>query len=313
MALVAQRGNRTPSRRSPWRQVARREVGLTWRYGFNLGPTLAYRLSPRRHTGEGRRVLGDLSRDGVAVTDADRLLGNDPCYDALLTAADDVTRVRAAEIGSARSGQAATRRKPYVFPVLGSPPPLDLASPFARFPLLEPVKGIVDAYFRLRTQVRYYNVWHTFPTPHAPSESQLWHRDQADDRLIVKLFLYLSDVDGGAGPFTYVPGSHAKGRLALSPPTLPVLGVPRTSDDQMADVIGRDRWRELTGQRGTIVLADTSGYHRGGLARDRDRLVYTCTFTSPASWKPWAFAPFSGGDEATDPAVAVAYGLRRTV
>jgi hypothetical protein len=31
------------------------------------------------------------------------------------------------------------------------------------------------------------------------------------------------------------------------------------------------------------VLADTRGYHKRGLARERDRLLYTCMYTSQAS------------------------------
>ena len=40
---------------------------------------------------------------------------------------------------------------------------------------------------------------------------------------------------------------------------------------------------EMGGKNPTIVFADTRGYHKGGLARERDRLMYTCMFTSQAS------------------------------
>jgi ectoine hydroxylase-related dioxygenase (phytanoyl-CoA dioxygenase family) len=40
-----------------------------------------------------------------------------------------------------------------------------------------------------------------------------WHRDYNDQHL-VKVFVYLVDVDEGTGPFEYVPGSARGGRYA---------------------------------------------------------------------------------------------------
>jgi hypothetical protein len=38
-----------------------------------------------------------------------------------------------------------------------------------------------------------------------------------------------------------------------------------------------------TGKKGTIIFADTRGFHKGGEARTRDRLMYNAMYTSPAS------------------------------
>ena len=57
----------------------------------------------------------------------------------------------------------------------------------------------------------------------------------------------------------------------------------RSRDEQMAEVVPADRWIKCLGPKGTIVFADTHGYHKGGLARENDRIMYTCMFTSPAS------------------------------
>jgi hypothetical protein len=50
----------------------------------------------------------------------------------------------------------------------------------------------------------------------------------------------------------------------------------------MADVVPCDRWIRGVGKVGTIIFADTHGFHKGGLARERDRLLYTCMFVSQA-------------------------------
>jgi hypothetical protein len=51
----------------------------------------------------------------------------------------------------------------------------------------------------------------------------------------------------------------------------------------MAAVVPESQWIPCVGPKGTIVFADTRGYHKGGLARERDRIMYTCMFTSQAS------------------------------
>jgi hypothetical protein len=38
-----------------------------------------------------------------------------------------------------------------------------------------------------------------------------------------------------------------------------------------------------------VVLADTRGYHKAGLARYRERILYTCMFTSQVSPYPEHF------------------------
>jgi len=51
----------------------------------------------------------------------------------------------------------------------------------------------------------------------------------------------------------------------------------------MAAAVPPAYWRRATGPAGTIIFADTRGYHKGGEAHEHDRIMYTCMFTSPAS------------------------------
>ena len=114
-------------------------------------------------------------------------------------------------------------------------------------------------------------------------ESQLWHFDR-EDKLIVKAFVYLDDVEAGTGPFTYAPGTHPKGiHASLKPEFMMEGNVRRTSDAHMEAACPRAEWRVCTGKKGTIIFADTRGYHKGGEARTGDRLMFTCMYTSPAS------------------------------
>jgi hypothetical protein len=173
-------------------------------------------------------------------------------------------------------------KKSFIFHLLGENPLLDPDSVFARLALQQSVLRIANSYFGMLTRLRYYNVWHTFTTQTEARESQLWHRDR-EDYLILKVFVYLSDVDEGAGPFVYAAGTHLKGSVRREPAFSLEGNVKRSDDSQMAAVVPADRWVRCTGPRGTIVFADTRGYHKGGLARETDRVMYTCMFTSQAS------------------------------
>ena len=62
----------------------------------------------------------------------------------------------------------------------------------------------------------------------------------------------------------------------------------------MAEVVPAERWVKGTGPRGTLIFADTRGYHKGGLARERDRLLYTCQFLSKAAGGGLPDRPASG-------------------
>lgn len=270
------------------RRLARqsRKHELAWRYGFNLGPTVSYRLHGHAPGGEAGRVLGDLRRDGIAVTTVDALLGDPAPFAALRAAVDDVARRRADDIAAARAraaGDDTIGEKTFMLEYLGRNPVLDPASAFARFALQPPVLDVANAYLGMLSRLRYYNVWHTFASDAKPRESQLWHRDR-EDMLIVKMFVYLNDVDEGAGPFTYARGTHRFGPIRGEPAyELEGGKVKRTTDEQMDALAPRARWRLSTGAAGTVIFADTNGYHKGGHARARDRLLYTCMFTSQAS------------------------------
>jgi hypothetical protein len=237
-------------------------------------------------SGEAARVLADLNRDGVAITSVSRLFGQNAYYDDLSSAVDKLEKadlavqIAALRAGSSHSGKAG--QKSFIFPLLGEYPLLDAETVYARFALQGPILQIANAYLGMYTRLRYYNVWHTFATKSDARQSQLWHRDR-EDLYIFKVFVYLSDVDEGAGPFTYARGSHHKGSHRRQPEYFLEGNVKRSSDEQMQEAVPKQQWLSCVGPKGTIVFADTHGYHKGGLARERDRLMYTCMFTSPAS------------------------------
>jgi hypothetical protein len=230
-------------------------------------------------------VFAALNRDGVAMTSADALFGAYSPYDELCNAVELSKSSQTAQIAKAREDAddaSAVGKKTFMVEYLGRYPTLDPLSVYARLALNKNVLGVANAYLGMHSRLRYYNIWHTLPTQIAPRESQLWHRDR-EDHLIVKVFVYLSDVDESGGPFTYAPGTHPKGHLRREAAYFLEGTVKRSTDAQMCEVMSAEKWFKGIGPKGTIIFADTRGYHKGGLARKHARLMYTAMFTSFAS------------------------------
>ena len=263
-----------------------KKTDLVWRYGYNFSPSMDYKFYGKNSLSDTEKnVIDTLNSDGIAVTTVDELFGDGSEFQALDSATRILLEDRKAEIDSLKASvnDPDIGSKTFNLEMLGSELTFDPESIFAGFALNSKLLNIANAYFQMYTKLRYYNVWKTFASQGCARESQLWHFDR-EDNYILKLFLYLDDVDEGAGPFTYAPGTHRKGRFcSIEPEFFMEGGVRRTTDKQMAAVFPKEKWRKGTGKKGTIIFADTRGFHKGGEARTKDRLMYTCMYTSRAS------------------------------
>lgn len=95
-----------------------------------------------------------------------------------------------------------------------------------------------------------------------------------------KSFVYLTDVpDESYGPFAYVKGSHNSSKIKqkVSKLTNKVRGNPDTDAifyDE-SDVI------KCTASRGTLIVANQAGYHRGiSQKQGRERMLLTTSYTT---------------------------------
>jgi hypothetical protein len=61
--------------------------------------------------------------------------------------------------------------------------------------------------------------------------------------------------------------------------------VPRVEEEAMDTCVPREQWRTITGPAGTVVFADTAGYHRGGFVERGTRLALMCHYGSQAAWQ----------------------------
>lgn len=264
-----------------------RQAELVWRYGFNIRPVFDYKLNfVGNLNSAAQKVIADLNRDGIARTSVDDLFPREQLYPEFESAAASLACERSDELEQMKASAGdvnAIGQKTFNVELLGSQVHFDPKSVFARFALQPTLLSIANAYFGMLVKLRYYNLWYTFATSMSARESQLWHFDR-EDNYILKVFLYFKDVDEGTGPFIYAPGTHRKGRLWGRQPEYSLeKNVRRSTDKQMAAVLPEQKWIKAVGKKGTIVFADTRGYHKGGEARTGDRFMYTCMYTSPAS------------------------------
>ena len=167
---------------------------------------------------------------------------------------------------------------------------------------------VANAYLRLCAKLSYVDLWYTAQQPATDERvaSQNWHVD-FDDKHLLKAFVYLSDVDADAGPFEYVPGSQPGGRHHSVRPWVP-MGYGRVPDEDVARSVSPEEIATFTGPRGTLILCNTSGLHRGGFATSGPRVLATATYCSPASLKALSNRNYSTplAESTTDPVVRYA-------
>jgi phytanoyl-CoA dioxygenase PhyH len=180
---------------------------------------------------------------------------------------------------------------------------LGLDDPWLRLGASRRLLDVANTYLGMWSKLEYIDVWYTSPVADPERRSsQRWHRD-FNDRHLLKAFLYLVDVDKETGPFEYVPGSAPGGELDGLWPWRP-LGENYPPEDELAAKTA-DRAVTFTAPKGTIIFCNTSGFHRGGFATGKPRVLATVTYSSPASLESlternYSLRP-SGSDHPLDP------------
>ena len=109
-----------------------------------------------------------------------------------------------------------------------------------------------------------------------------WHRDSFTNQF--KAIIYLSDVGKDNGPFQYLRGSHSLSSMICDRQRAE-LGVmqSRVRNDQISKLVDRNpaRLMTLTGGPGTLMLADTTGLHRGMPITAGSRYALTNYYFAP--------------------------------
>lgn len=104
-----------------------------------------------------------------------------------------------------------------------------------------------------------------------PSSTNLFHMDRncGDNIRLVKAFFYLNDVDLDGGPFEYIEGSNHNRWQYRS---------YRAPDAVVYKHYGYEKSIKFMGNYGDVLIADTTGWHRGLQVKTRHRDMFTVNY-----------------------------------
>lgn len=240
------------------------------------------KVSPPQLDMQQQSAVSALRNEGVFKTTLGRFLDDDSLLDEIRRDAEDLL-VRPNVQQQLANRHSIEGIKWYVIRAFGYRPELPVPASFARLLLNDRLLSVVNSYLGVTSRLKYLDVWHNFQVDDSepPIDAERWHRDN-EDRKLVKLFFYLSDVDDSAGPLTYVRGSQPDGPLGHIFPNNPPQGSYPPAE-ALESIVSPDLIARNTGDAGTMLLFDACGLHRGGRTKGKARTLLVATYASDAA------------------------------
>lgn len=150
---------------------------------------------------------------------------------------------------------------------------VNISQPLVAIPALSKIVfdtellGIAAAYLEAIPVISYAKLTTSFPNDIPEVDTQLWHADYGSYR-IVKAIVYLTDASPNNGPFSYAVQSHRR-RFD---------GWDKQSRFTDEDIQGHYQTELCLGLAGDVIIADTTGFHRGLKPLDWPRRVVIITY-----------------------------------
>lgn len=225
-----------------------------------------------------RELLRDLQTKGIAITHFDNLIGDYSLWKRISADSNNLIS-RAKEMPDEKLSAKQDDYKDHIKKLLKFNEPVSLDNIWLTLAVQKKILTLVNAYLAQWCKLVYFDVWYTKPMNPQESRiySQNWHRDP-DDQQMVKVFLYLSDVGQDDGALEYVIGSslkiapHYKTQFSHYP-----------EGDKFNAFLKQQNCVKALGKRGTIVLCDTTGFHRGGYSTKNPRVLSAMVYVTAAS------------------------------
>ncbi|MBH8571939.1 phytanoyl-CoA dioxygenase family protein [Nostocaceae cyanobacterium CENA369] len=243
---------------------------------LTLKSELGYRLALRQHrknlpalTKGDRLIVDTLKTEGVYVTTLAEL-GFSSTSNLLNSANKQMSEMLAND-----SNQ--TQKLPQIYTVTDLPE-------FATWGNEKRLLDIVENYIGLPVAFQGVHLRKDFSNQHQFG-TLLWHKD-SEDRKMVKVIIYLTDVEEKHGPFEYIP---------LSLTSFPALNSYRIdyklwqsgylgiNDAQLKEIIPASAWKSCPGKAGTVIITDPrTALHHGTLrSQERSALFFVYTANPP--------------------------------
>lgn len=289
-----------------WPVVSRqaRNIHDTWRAlklrhawdWTNRGAVKAFESNRPTLNAVQQRIVGDLQQRGIAFAQFDELFDQSK-WEALLRPTEEwlaTEDVKEKERAYKEGGHKSQAWKEYIIRKYSAQPVLDADDPYLLFGLEPELLDVVNSYLGLESRLLTLDVWDTIALEHSGEDtgSQRWHRDP-EDRKLVKVFLYFSEVDKDSGPLQYVAESrHGDKYGDFWPQRLPK--GTTVGGKELEERIPPSEWVTCTGSPGTLTFVDTSGIHKGGRATSNNRVLANWIYVTKASIFPRAFTVQNG-------------------
>src|SRR3989344_3351135 len=243
-----------------WHLVNHNAVRHWKRYG-------AIELSPVQE-----RILADLEDAGIALSSLDELYGDGNRVLA------GILKWKAGLLGHM------SPHKTYITDYVDTVCIIDPSGPLAALTLDNRTLALAGSYLGMSPKLQEFALAEIRELPEGTPKigSMRWHRDPHDRRLF-KMFVYLTDVGPENGPFSYIRYSSRGGKYARLFPQKPPAGFyPKAGEIEKR--VNPEDIQVCTGSAGTVIFADTAGFHGGGYVTRGHRLMSTAAFLPPKSF-----------------------------
>ncbi|MCF2146865.1 phytanoyl-CoA dioxygenase [Desmonostoc muscorum LEGE 12446] len=216
-----------------------------------------------------RHILNALKKDGVYVTTlAD--LGLNSSSELLKAAYQQLS-----EMGNPNNDHL-NEKLPQISTVTGLPE-------FSNWGTEKRLLNIIENYIGLPVAFHGVHLRKDFPSKHQFG-TLLWHSD-AEDRRIIKIFIYLNDVEQKTGPFEYIPRSSVplfSWKYIQLYYKLFKSGYMGIDDEQVKPVIPKSAWKSCPGPAGTVIIVDTkNALHHGTVRIEERSALFFCYTANP--------------------------------
>jgi hypothetical protein len=176
-----------------------------------------------------------------------------------------------------------------------------LGQPLTQRVLTDPyILEVASQYLGVSPVLSQTSSWFSLNSPRSQEieSAQQWHWD-CDRVKWLKVFVYITDVDGEHGPHEFVRGTHRRlPRTSLS---------SRVPDSRVRHLYADEDIISMVGPPGTLVFEDTRGLHRGRPVQRGHRLVLQLEFSIDLFGAAAPLLPAVAQDYLTEPTFAGAW------
>lgn len=226
-----------------------------------------------------RVIVETCKRDGVFVTSLEEL--GFPTTPQLLKAVRNQLDIMEKLVSPERVGDSNSQTAPafpQIFKVTDLPE-------FSAWGSEERLSNIVENYIGLPIAFQGVHLRRDFANKN-PVTTELWHQD-LEDRRMLKVIIYLSDVSEDNGPFEYIPKSRVSPllswRIHYQIYRAPALGI---SDRELEKLVPKSAWKSCPGLAGTVVFMDPVAIFHHGKSRKSERSALFFVYTAKQPLRP---------------------------